>query len=212
VRLERRPDARRYNRAMADESTPASSGTKPTGGVRSSPSSDFNIAEEFGTAKKKLPPVKILAVAIGAVAIIGIVMALLQRPTSAATGAMGDITSVEVPNQNLVMVAINVSIVNHGEKPYWIHTMEATLETTGGKFSDQPASAADFERYFQAFPDLKQHALAPLKPETKIEPGGQTAGTILVSFPVTAQGFTERKSLTVKIQPYDQPVPLVLGK
>jgi len=90
--------------------------------------------------------------------------------------------------------------------------MEATLETAGGKFSDQPASAADFERYFQAFPDLKQHALAALKPETKIEPDGQTAGTILVSFPVTAQDFAGRKSLTVTVHPYDQPVALVLGK
>jgi len=180
--------------------------------MKSTASSDFNIAEEFGTAKKKLPPIKILAVAIGAVVIIAIVMALLQRPKSTATGALGDITSVEVPNQNLVMVAINVSIVNRGEKPYWIHTMEATLETAGGKFSDQPASAADFERYFQAFPDLKQHALAALKPETKIEPDGQTAGTILVSFPVTAQDFAGRKSLTVTVHPYDQPVALVLGK
>lgn len=198
---------------MPQENKAASSKiTKPTVASGRGPSTDFNIAEEFGTAKKKLPPVKILAAAIGAVVIVGVLMALIQRPKSAATGALGDIASVEVPSQNLVMVAINVSIVNHGEKPYWIHTMEATLDTTGGSFSDQPASAADFERYFQAFPELKQHALAPLKPEAKIEPGGQTAGTILVSFPVTAQAFTDRKSLSVKIQPYDQPVPLVLTK
>jgi len=198
---------------MADESKAAASETgKPAEASAEKASTDFNIAEEFGTAKKNLPPVKILAIAVGAVAIVAIVMALLQRPTSAATGALGDITSVEVPGQSLVMVAINVSIVNHGEKPYWIHTMEATLEAAGGKFSDPPASAADFERYFQAFPDLKQHALAPLKPETKIEPGGQTVGTILVTFPVTAQTFAARKSLTVTIQPYDQPVALVLTK
>jgi len=198
---------------MADENTPASSETgKPAESMKPTTSSDFNIAEEFGTAKRKLPPIKILAAGIAAVVVVAILMVLIQRPKSAATGALGDIASVEVPNQNLVMVAINVSIVNHGEKPYWIHTMEATLEAAAGKFSDQPASAADFERYFQAFPDLKQHALAPLKPEMKIEPGGQAAGTILVSFPVAAQAFAQRKSLTVTIQPYDQPVPLVLTK
>jgi len=141
------------------------------------------------------------------------VMAILQRPTSASTGKLSDIVSVEVPRQNLVMVAINISIANHGEKPYWIHTIQATLETaSGGKFNDQPASAVDFERYFQAFPDLKEHALSPLLPETKIDVGGQTAGTIIVSFPVSAQDFASRKSLTVKIQPYDQPAPLVLTK
>jgi hypothetical protein len=174
--------------------------------------SDFNISEEFGTAKKNLPPVKILAIAVGAVAVVAIVMALLQRSTSMASGAISDVVAVEVPNQNLVMVAINLSMVNHGEKPYWIHSMEATLETAEGKFSDQPASAADFDRYFQAFPDLKQHALAALKTETKIEVGGQASGTILVTFPVTQQAFANRKSLTVTIQPYDQPVPLVLTK
>jgi hypothetical protein len=174
--------------------------------------SDFNISEEFGTAKKNLPPVKILAIAVGAVAVVAIVMALLQRSTSMASGAISDVVAVEVPNQNLVMVAINLSMVNHGEKPYWIHTMKATLETADGKFSDQPASAADFDRYFQAFPDLKQHALAALKTETKIEVGGQASGTILVTFPVTQQAFANRKSLTVTIQPYDQPVPLVLTK
>jgi hypothetical protein len=174
--------------------------------------SDFNISEEFGTAKKNLPPVKILAIAVGAVAVVAIVMAFLQRSTSMASGAISDVVAVEVPNQNLVMVAINLSMVNHGEKPYWIHTMKATLETADGKFSDQPASAADFDRYFQAFPDLKQHALAALKTETKIEVGGQASGTILVTFPVTQQAFANRKSLTVTIQPYDQPVPLVLTK
>jgi hypothetical protein len=199
---------------MPEETKPPASSETSKPAKASTPVSpiDFNIAEEFGTAKKNLPPVKILAIAAGAVVAVAIVVALLQRPTSAATGALGDISSAEVPNQNLLMVAINVAIVNHGEKPFWIHTMEATLETATGKFSDRPAPAADFERYFQAFPDLKQHALAPLKPEAKIEPGGQTAGTILVTFPVTPQAFASRKSLTVKIQPYDQPVPLLLTK
>jgi hypothetical protein len=199
---------------MPEENKRAASSetNEPMGSSAPTSSTNFDIAEEFGTAKKNLPPVKILATAVGAVAIVAVVVALLQRPTSAATGALGDIVSVEVPNQNLVMVAINVSIVNHGKKPYWIHTMEATLDTGSSKFSDQPASAVDFERYFQAFPDLKLHALSPLKPETKIEAGGQAAGTILVTFPVTAETFASRKSLTVTIQPYDQPVPLVLTK
>jgi len=34
----------------------------------------------------------------------------------------------------------------------------------------------------------------------------------VVSFPVTKQAFDERKSLTVTIQPYDQPLPVILTK
>jgi hypothetical protein len=203
---------------MPDETNPlpapeaSGASANPAPAPAAIPPTPFNIAEEFGTAGKNLPPVKMLAITLGAVAVVAIVFALIQRPTSAATGAIGDIASVEVPNQNLVMVAINVSIINHGEKPYWIHTMEATLETASEKFSDQPASAVDFDRYFQAFPDLKRHALPPLKLETKIEPGGQIGGTILVTFPVAPQAFAGRQSLTVKIQPYDQPMPLVLTR
>jgi len=204
---------------MADHNHP--SATSETAGTTSSPAPapeptapiPFDIGEEFGTAKKNLPPLKILAITIVAVVIAFFTYALTQRSVSNASGAIGDISSVEIPNQNSVMVAINVSITNNGKKPYWIHTMQATLETASGAFTDEhPASAVDFERYFQAFPDLKQHALEPLKPETKILPGGQTAGTIVVTFPVLPDAFAARKSLTVTIQPYDQPVALVLTK
>jgi hypothetical protein len=120
--------------------------------------------------------------------------------------------SVEIPNQGSVMAAINVSFRNHGVKPFWIHTIKAELETTDGTFSDDAASPVDFDRYYQAFPALKQYAIQPLEREAKIEPGGQTQGTLIVSFPVTPVAFASRKVLKVIIQPYDQPAPLVLTK
>jgi hypothetical protein len=172
----------------------------------------FRIGEEFGTAKKNLPPVKIVAIGVGMVAVVAIILALAQRPQSATTGSIDDVVSVEVPDQNMVMVAINVSFQNNGVKSYWIHTIKADLDTTTGSFTDDAASPADFDRYFQAFPVLKQHALAPLEREAKINPGGRTAGTIIVTFPVTPDAFANRKSLKVTIQPYDQPVPLILTK
>jgi hypothetical protein len=110
------------------------------------------------------------------------------------------------------MVAINVSFQNNGAKPYWIHTIKADLDTAAGSFTDDAASPSDFDRYFQAFPTLKQHALAPLEREARINPGARTAGTIIVVFPVTPDAFANRKSLKVTIQPYDQPVPLVLTR
>jgi hypothetical protein len=69
----------------------------------------------------------------------------------------------------------------------------------------------DVQRSLQAFPDLKQHALDVLTTETKINPGSKVTGTIVVSFPVTAEAFAARKSLTVTIAPYNE-VPLVLKK
>lgn len=182
------------------------------GEVPSQPATPFHIGEEFGTAKKNLPPAKIIAIGVGVIAVIALIASLTQRPHSATAGSIDDVVSVEIPDQNSIMVAINVSFQNNGTKPYWIHTIKAGLDTTSGSFSDDAASPSDFDRYFQAFPALKQHALAPLEREARINPGSRTAGTIIVAFPVTPEAFANRKALNVTIQPYDQPVPLVLTK
>ena len=172
----------------------------------------FDIGEEFGTAKKNLPPTRILVAAVIGLAIAFAIFSFLQRPKTTGKGSIDDVVSVEIPDQNAVMVAINVSFQNAGPKPFWIHSMKADLETGTQTLSDDAASAADFDRYFQAFPALKEHALTPLKIEDKIPPGGSTQGTIVVSFPVSQDDFAKRKSLKVSIWPYDQAVPLVLSK
>ncbi len=176
------------------------------------PKTDFNIGEEFGTAKKNLPPVKILLIGAALIVLGWAIAALLQRPHTDATGSIGQVVSVEVTDQNLVMVAVNVAFQNNGTKPFWIHTIKADVETASGNFSADAASPVDFNRYYQAFPALKEYAQAPLEREAKIVPGGQIQGTIIVSFPLTADAFAGRKSLKVTIQPYDQPAPLVLTK
>jgi len=172
----------------------------------------FHIGEEFGTAKKNLPPTRIVLIGVGIVLFVGAILAVLERPQSSATGSIDQMVSVEIPNQGSVMAAINVSFRNNGVKPFWIHTIKAELETASGTFSDDAGSPSDFDRYYQAFPALKQYAIQPLEREAKIEPGAQIQGTIIVSFPVTPEAFASRKALKVIIQPYDQPAPLVLTK
>jgi len=170
----------------------------------------FDIGEEFGTAKRNLPPAKIVLIGIAIVLVVGAIMVFTQtRPTSA--GSIDDVAGVEVPNQGTVLAVINVTLHNGGKKAMWIHSMKATLKTDSGEFPDDAASPVDFERYFQAFPALKQHAIEPLKVETKIQPGGEVKGTIMVVFPVTQDAFDKRKSLSVTVQPYDQR-PVVITK
>jgi len=176
------------------------------------PGPGINIAEEFGTAKRNLPPAKIVAIVLGATAVLLGIYAFLARAKPQGGGSVDNVTVVEVPDQNMVMVAVNVTVHNSGEKSLWIHDIKGKIATDSGELSDEAASAVDFDRYFQAFPALKGHALAPLPPETKIPPGGQAQGTIVVTFPVTQAAFDKRKSLSVVIQPYDQPLPLVLTK
>lgn len=167
------------------------------------PKYKFDIGEEFGTAKRNLPPAKILAIALVIlVAVAAIVVFTQSRPSS--SGSIESVSAVEIPNQNSILVAINLSLHNGGEKPFYIHTLNASVSTEMGDFKDEAASPIDFDRYFQAFPELKQHTLEPLKVETKIPPGGDAAGTIIVSFPLSKEAFDKRKSLKVIVQPYDQ--------
>lgn len=172
----------------------------------------FHIGEEFGTASKNLPSAKIVLIVLACIVVIAVVVSLVERPHATATGAIDDVVAVEIPLQNSVMVAINVSFQNNGKKPFWIHDIKAELDTGTERHNDSAASAVDFDRYFQAFPALKEHALDPLKREGMVEPGNNTKGTIIVSFPVTPDVFAARKSLSVTILPYDQPLPLVLTK
>jgi hypothetical protein len=57
---------------------------------------------------------------------------------------------------------------------------------------------------------LKQNSEPPLSPETKLLPGTVQRGTVIVGFKLTKEAFDQRKSLTVAIQPYDQPLPIIL--
>jgi hypothetical protein len=184
----------------------------PDPGLDLGPGPGINIGEEFGTAKRNLPPAKIVGIVLGVAALIVGTLAFLERAKPQGGGSVDNITAVEVPDQNSVLVAVNVTVRNSGEKPLWIHDITATIKIDSGDLTDKAASAIDFDRYFQAFPALKEHALAAIPPETKIPIGEQTQGTVMVSFPVTREEFDKRKSLSVVVQPYDQPLPLVLTK
>ena len=195
---------------MTDE-TPSPPAPPPPA-TPAQPRTDFRIGEEFGTAKKNLPPVKIIGIGIALIAVGWAITAFVQRPRPSATGTINEVVAVEIPNQHSVIVAISLAFQNIGTKPFFIQTIKADVQTTDNAFSSDAASTVDLDRYYQAFPTLKQYAGLPLQREAKIDVGGQTTGTIIVSFPVTPEAFASRKLLRVTIQPYDQPVPLVLTK
>ncbi len=162
------------------------------------------LGEEFDRPKWTLPPAQILAIAIVGVAIVVAIVMYLARYKPVSAGSLDDVASVELADHNSVLVAINVTVRNIGQKPLWIHEVTAGVDTDKGKFNDTAASAIDFNRYYQAYPTLKQHALPALMPEMKIAPGGELKGTVIVSFPVNEDTFNKRKSLSVSVEPYDQ--------
>jgi hypothetical protein len=194
----------------AANASPASSSTAAAPALGPHPLP--HMGEEFGTAEKNLPPIKIVGVGVAVIAVVALIIAFLQRPQSSASGSIDNVTAVDIPNQNSVLVAISLSFRNNGKKPFWIKTTKAELDTANGNYTDDGASAVDFDRYYQAFPTLKENTYPALQRDSKIDPGGSVTGTMIVSFPVDQNGFNRRKALKVIVQPYDQPAPMVLTK
>jgi len=172
----------------------------------------IRIGEEFGTAKKNLPPTRVVLIVLAVVLVVVGVYSFFNRAKPQGAGSIDSVTAAEVPGQGSMLVAITLTLRNTGEKPLWVRNTQGVLRTGGKEYSDSGAAAVDFDRYFQAFPALQQGSQPALMPETKLQPGEQLKGTIIVSFPVTQQAFDQRQSISAVIQPYDQPVPVVLTK
>jgi len=197
----------------ANPPEPASPPSIKRPGLDLGPGIGINVTEDMATPERKLPPTKILLIALAGLALVLAVWGFLGRAKPQGAGAVDNVVAVELPNQNAMLVAITVTLHNSGEKPLWIHTIQGKLKTPPkNEYSDVAASAVDFDRYFEAYPVLKQNALPALMPETKILPGNEVKGTVIVSFPVKQDEFDKRQSLSVSVQPYDQPLPVVLMK
>jgi hypothetical protein len=185
----------------------------PSQNPPSAPLTAFDIGEEFGTAKRNLPPAKIVVICIAAVAVILGIVALVQKQKPQGAGSIDFINAVDVPDQNTLLASVTVTLRNTGQKSLWIHTVKARLTTSDGKtYDDDSASGVDLDRFAQAFPVLKENTQPPLLPETKLMPGTERKGTVVVSFPVTKEAFDQRKSLELFIQPYDQALPVTLTR
>ncbi len=188
-------------------STPAAGAPPAT-----QPGPTIRIGDEFGTAKRNLPPIRVLLLTLAGVLVVTGVVSFLQRAKPQAAGSLDNVVAVQIPNQNAVLVALTFTLRNSGKKPIWVHDIKGKLVTSSGELTSDAVSAIDFDRYYQAFPALKTNAEPALAPEDKLQLGEEVKRTVIVSFPVTLDAFNQRRSVSVAIQPYDQPVPVVLTK
>ena len=185
---------------------------KPPAPPAASAGPTINIGEEYGTAKKNLPPAKILLIAIAAVVVVVLIASFVKRAQPQASGSLDNVAAVEIPGQGSTMVALTFTIRNTSEKILYVHNIQSTIKSPSGDSTADAVSAVDFNRYFQAFPTLKIGTQPALPPETKIQPGETVARTIIVAFPVSLDAFNKRQSTSVVIWPYDQTVPVTLTK
>src|SRR5215469_10685436 len=115
----------------------------------------INIGEEFGTAKKTLPSGKILVIAIIVLGIFIAFVSFLKRAKPQASGTLDNVVAVEIPGQDSTMVALTFTIHNTSDKVLYVRTLQASIKAPSGDAVADAVSAVDFDRYFQAFPALK---------------------------------------------------------
>jgi len=173
------------------------------------PGGDFDaghvpITEEFDSAKRTLPPVAPLAIALLVVVVFVVGVGYIFRSKPIAQGQIDQAFAMQQAENPYSMVLMQVTLRNVGDKPLFIKEIKADIMTDQVESADEAASAVDYARYLQAFPDLQMYATEPLKVETKIAPGGEARGSVMVAFPITKEQFYVRKDLNVTIFPYDQ--------
>jgi len=173
----------------------------------------IRIGEEFGTAKKNLPPAKIVLIAIGAVLVVVLIASFLKRAKPQAAGSLDNIVAVEIPGQGQTMAALTFTVNNTSEKALYVRSIQGSIKPASGDVSSADAVAAvDFDRYFQAFPALKAGAQPALPPETEIKAGEKVTRTIIVVFPGSLSDFYKRQSTSVILWPYNETVPVIMTR
>ena len=193
---------------MPNETQPSAPAPQPA----AQPGPTINIGEEYGTAKKNLPPAKIVLLAVAAVLVVVLIASFVKRAKPQAAGSLDHVAAVEIPGQGSTMVALTFTLANTSDKILYVHTLQGKIKTAAVESTAEAVSAIDFDRYFQAFPALKDGVQPALTPETKIHPGEKVTRTIIVAFPVTLDAFNQRQTTSVIVWPYDQQVPVVLSQ
>jgi hypothetical protein len=205
-------ESSRANHPMSD---PSSGPTTPSAPPPDAPPAGptINIGEEYGTAKKNLPPAKIVVVAVGAVLVVVLIASFVKRAKPQAGGSLDSVVAVDIPGQTSTMVALTFTVRNTSSKSFYVRTLGGSLKpATGEDLKVDAVSAVDFNRYFSAFPVLKNGIQPALLPEAEIPTGGSVTRSIVVAFPVSIDSFNQRKSVSVVIWPYNETVPVVLTK
>ena len=168
------------------------------------------MGEEFDRAKWTMPPWQPVVIALVIVAAAIAFVGYFNRSKPPAVGGIDQITAVSIPGDS-TMVAVTVHFKNATDHTLYIRNVKSTLQTAKGEFTDDAANASDYDRYYQAFPDLKQNVKPPIIQDTQVAQGASGIGTVIFSYPITKDVFDGRQSLTVTVQPYDQPA-IVLKK
>ncbi len=115
-----------------------------------------------------------------------------------AAGTPGMDGQDEIVDQLLVFA--HVRLQNHNATPLNIQDDWAVITLPNGETRRSlGASSADFDKVFQAYPQLAPLRMDPLRRDTQIDPGQSVDGLVVFSYPLSREQWDTRKSMQVTI-------------
>lgn len=101
---------------------------------------------------------------------------------------------------NELLILADIQVRNQTKIPLFLNGVEATLALPGGEPQHNLAAGRDdFARVFEAYPSLSQYYAEPIKQDLTLQPGQQTEGLAIFSFPITQQQWDSRKNAAVVV-------------
>jgi hypothetical protein len=120
------------------------------------------------------------------------------RIAGGAAGMAGQEGQDEIINQLLVFA--HVRLHNPNKAPITITDDEGIVTAPdGSQQRNIGASTADFDKVFQAYPQLAPLRMDPLRRGMQIQPGESVDGLVVFSFPISRDDWDKRKSMQVTV-------------
>jgi hypothetical protein len=108
-----------------------------------------------------------------------------------------DANGAAIPKEEVdqVLLFTHVRLHNQSKQAIFLHQIVANSTLADGIHSSYAATPTDFERIFQAYPQLMQWHAAPISPDLTIQPGETKEGTFVNSFKLAKPDWDGRKNL-----------------
>ena len=127
----------------------------------------------------------------------GEVLEIWAHPMHSVTPAFdANGSGVSQESFDQVLVFTRVRLHNQSKQPLFLHQIMTNVTHPDGSVDTSFATtASQYERIFQAYPDLAQWRSTPINTELTLETGQTAEGTFVSSFRMTKEQWDARKTL-----------------
>ena len=167
----------------------------------------------------------VIAAIVVSVAVVAYALATRERPAAAGQVTRTTVHFVHRENSGLdaagnpmpkdsfdqALVFTHIQLRNLGKNPMFVRQIMTNITLDDGIHTSYAAVPHDYERLFQASPDLAALHGAPLPLEATIPPGESLEGDLVAAFRMTPAEFNARKGLNYQVSLQYQPDLMLPG-